>query len=105
MSCSLPIIEIRFLPTTTVYESLIYPSAPADKFLDSDVSDRIAMIGCKELFEKGPGNPVRNVGIKKTRLLVLNYYRECRSPPSEVVLDPIGELSTRLNGHFCCFRN
>ena len=25
--------------------------------------------------------------------------------PSEIVLDPIGELSTRLNGHFCGFSN
>ena len=28
-------------------------------------------------------------------------YSQCSSPPSEIVLDPIGELSTRLNGHLC----
>ena len=34
----------------------------------------------------------------------LQTHSQCSSPPSEIVLDPIGELSTRLNGHFCCFR-
>ena len=28
---------------------------------------------------------------------------QCSSPPSEIVLDPIGELSTRFNGHFVVF--
>ena len=28
---------------------------------------------------------------------------QCCSPPSEMVLNPIGELSTILNGHFCVF--
>ena len=32
------------------------------------------------------------------------FVTQRSSPPSEIVLDPIGELSTRLNGHFCCFR-
>ena len=32
-------------------------------------------------------------------------FPQCSSPPSEIVLDPIGELSTRLNGHFCGFSN
>ena len=28
---------------------------------------------------------------------------QCSSPPSEIVLDPIGELSTRFHGHFSDF--
>ena len=53
------------------------PQYQQTTFLDSDVSDRIALSFFKELFkgktflEKAQGNPVRNVGIKKTRLLVL----------------------------------
>ena len=38
----------------------------------------------------------------QTQLCTEDYQRS--SPPSEVVLDPIGELSTRFNGHFCGLR-
>ena len=41
-------------------------------FLDPDISDRIALSFFKDRKKKkGQGNPVRNVGIKKTRPLVL----------------------------------
>ena len=33
-----------------------------------------------------------------------NLKTQCRSPPSEIVLDPIGELSTRFHGHFICLK-
>ena len=33
----------------------------------------------------------------------IDHISQCSSPPSEIVLDPIGELSTRFNGHLLWF--
>ena len=50
---------------------LALPQHQHTSFLCPDVSDRIALSFFKELLKKGQGNPVRNVGTKKTRVLVL----------------------------------
>ena len=56
---------------------LALPQHQHTSFLCPDVSDRIALSFFKELLnvqkflEKGQGNPVRNVGTKKSRVLVL----------------------------------
>ena len=58
-------------------ELLALPQHQHTSFLCPDVSDRITLSFFKELLifqkflEKGQGNPVRNVGTKKTRVLVL----------------------------------
>ena len=43
-------------------------------------------------------------GILKSKIIT-KEVTQCSSPPREIVLDPIGELSTRFNGHFCGFCN
>ena len=53
---------------------LALPQHQHTSFLCLDVPDRIALSFFKELLkflEKGQGNPVRNVGTKKTRVLLL----------------------------------
>ena len=40
--------------------------------------------------------------------MIVHFFRkvqnsQCSSPPSEIVLDPTGELSTRFHGHFSDF--
>ena len=43
-----------------------------------------------------------NVSWVFTNSILILIMWQCSSPPSEIVLDPIGELfSTRFNGHFC----
>ena len=44
-----------------------------------------------------------NTKKKKRHRKFVKLQLQCSSPPSEIVLDPIGELSTRFHGHFSDF--
>ena len=59
------------------FNFLISPSAPADEFFF--------------FFEKGQGNPFRNVGIKKTRLWVLGDIKNYQA--IKAVFDNVNSAS------------